>query len=53
METGASVGGEVMTWENYCDGCPCYSDGFGSGFWIDIEDVPAFKASWKIAKKMA
>lgn len=53
METGASVGGKVMTWENYRDGCPCYNDGFGSGFWVDVEDVPAFKAAWKIAKKMA
>ena len=52
METGSVRGdGYVFTWEDYCDGCPCYDDGFGSGFWIEIEDVPAFKAAWKIAKK--
>lgn len=51
METGASLGGRILTWEDYCDGCPCYNDGFGSGFWIEIEEVEAFKAAWKIAKK--
>ncbi|BBC78307.1 Hypothetical protein KNT65_gp186 [Escherichia phage EcS1] len=51
METGSSLGGRDLTWEDYCDGCPCYDDGFGSGFWIEIEEVEAFKAAWKIAKK--
>ena len=52
METGAVRGdGLVLTWDNYCDGCPCYNDGFGSGFWIEISEVEAFKAAWKIAKK--
>lgn len=51
METGAARGdGHIYTWSDYCDHCPCYEDGFGSGFWIEIEDVPAFKAAFKIAK---
>ncbi|AIX12231.1 DUF5417 domain-containing protein [Citrobacter phage Moon] len=50
MDTGFSVGGEAKTWNDYCDNCPCYEDGFGSGFWIDVEDVPAFKAAFKLAK---
>lgn len=28
------------------DRCPCYEDGFGAGFHIDISDVPAFKAAY-------
>ena len=36
-------------WES--DGCPCYEDGFTSGFHIDIEEVDAFKADYKAAKK--
>lgn len=52
METGAVRGdGHVYTWKDYCDLCPCYEDGFGSGFWIDIEDVSDFKAAFKLAKK--
>ena len=51
MDTGFSVGGEAKTWNDYCDNCPCYEDGFGSGFWIDVEDVPDFKAAFKLAKK--
>lgn len=36
---------------DYCDQCPCYDDGYGSGFWIPVEDVPAFKEAYKAAKK--
>lgn len=52
METGYIRGdGLVLTWKTYCDGCPCYDDGYGSGFWVPVEEVEAFKAAWKIAKK--
>nr|CAK6597358.1 unknown function [Klebsiella phage vB_Kpn_K2064PH2] len=51
MATGFSVGGEEKTWGDYCDQCPCYDDGYGSGFWIPVEDVPAFKEAYKAAKK--
>ncbi len=54
METNSIRGdGMVFTWEDYCDGCPCYDDGFGSGFWIPVDEVGDFKAAWKIAKKEA
>ncbi|ELC7036250.1 DUF5417 domain-containing protein [Salmonella enterica] len=36
-------------WES--DGCPCYEDGFTSGFHIDIDEVDAFKEAYKEAKK--
>lgn len=39
---------EKAGWEN--DGCPCYDDGFGCGWWIDIEEVAAFKADYKRLK---
>lgn len=51
IECNHTIGSEVVTWDKYCDGCPCYEDGFGSGFWIDVEDVEEFKAAWKKAKK--
>lgn len=35
-------------WEN--DGCPCYDDGFGCGWWIDLSDIADFKAAYKEAK---
>lgn len=35
-------------WSN--DGCPCYDDGFGCGWWIDLSDVDQFKAAYKEAK---
>lgn len=35
-------------WDN--DTCPCYDDGFGCGWWIDIEEVGKFKAAYKEAK---
>lgn len=37
-----------MGWDT--DRCPCYEDGFGAGFHIEIEEVEAFKADYKIAK---
>lgn len=49
-KTGYSVGGREITWDDYCDGCPLYEDGMSSGFWIAIDDVEAFKASWKKVK---
>lgn len=52
MECPFRIGGETITWGDYCDNCPCYEDGYGSGFWIATEDVEAFKAAWKIAKKV-
>lgn len=52
MECPFRIGGESITWGKYCDDCPCFEDGFGSGFWISIEDVEAFIAAWKIAKKV-
>lgn len=52
MECPFRIGGETVIWGDYCDGCPCYEDGFGSGFWIATEDVEAFIAAWKIAKKV-
>lgn len=36
-------------WDN--DGCPCYDDGYGCGYWIDIGEVDQFKADYKAAKK--
>lgn len=51
METGYSVGGVAKTWGDNCDHCPLYDEGFGSGFLIAVEDVPAFKEAWKAAKK--
>lgn len=51
MATGFSIGGEEETWGDYCDKCPCYDDGYGSGFWIPVEDVPAFKEAYTAAKK--
>lgn len=45
-----TIGGEIVTWDNYCDGCPCYEDGYGSGFWILNDDVESFIAEWKIVK---
>lgn len=39
---------EAAGWES--DGCPCYEDGFTSGFHIDIEEVDAFKADYKRLK---
>ena len=42
---------EILTlagWEN--DSCPCYEDGFGCGYWIDISEVACFKAAYKAAK---
>lgn len=53
MSTGFSIGGEEKTWHSYCDLCPLYEEGISSGFWIEIDDVPAFKEAWKIAKKTA
>lgn len=50
METGASVGGKTEHWHDYCDLCPCYEDGYGSGFWIPVDMVPDFKAAFKLAK---
>lgn len=35
-------------WEN--DSCPCYDDGFGCGWWIDVEEIAAFKADYKRLK---
>lgn len=39
---------EAAGWES--DGCPCYEDGFTSGFHIDIDEVDAFKADYKRLK---
>ncbi|QPI13870.1 hypothetical protein MYO4S_00114 [Serratia phage 4S] len=50
MGTNFSIGGEELLWSDYCDHCPCYEDGYGSGFWIHVEDAPAFKEAFKIAK---
>lgn len=46
-----TIGGECVTWDNYCDNCPCYEDGYGSGFCIPVEDVEEFKSAWKKVKK--
>ena len=50
MDTGFSIGSDSVLWSDHCDHCPCYGDGYGSGFWIHVEDVPAFKAAFKLAK---
>lgn len=50
MDTGFSIGGKEKTWHDYCDLCPLYEEGMGCGFMIDIDDVPAFKAAFKLAK---
>ncbi|HBC0018011.1 TPA: DUF5417 domain-containing protein [Enterobacter hormaechei subsp. xiangfangensis] len=34
----------------HSDGCPCYDDGFGCGWWIDFEEVENFRADYKVAK---
>ncbi|MGG4735229.1 DUF5417 domain-containing protein [Leclercia adecarboxylata] len=33
------------------DGCPCYEDGYTSGFHIDLSEIDDFKAAYKEAKK--
>ena len=33
------------------DRCPCYADGWGCGYWVDISDVAAFKEAYKSAKR--
>ncbi|QLV95586.1 DUF5417 domain-containing protein (plasmid) [Citrobacter freundii] len=38
----------AVGWNN--DGCPCYDDGFGCGWWIDLSEVDQFKAAYKEAK---
>lgn len=35
-------------WDN--DTCPCYDDGFGCGWWIDLSEIDEFKAAYKEAK---
>lgn len=50
MATGFSIGSKAVLWADHCDQCPCYEDGYGSGFWIHVEDVPSFKAAFKLAK---
>lgn len=45
-----SINNVQMTWGDYCDFCPSYEDGFGSGFWIDIDDVEEFKQAWRSVK---
>lgn len=50
-QTGYVQDGKDLTWGDDCDGCPCYKDGFGCGFWIDIDQVPLFKQDFREAKK--
>lgn len=50
MEAPFTMGGETVYWNDYCDNCPCYEDGYGSGFWIPVEDVEEFKKAFKLAK---
>ena len=42
---------QYKIWGHFCDGCPVYSDGYSSGYWIPVQLVDEFKAAWKIAKK--
>lgn len=56
METGSHVVNKdgslkAERWNDYCDGCPCYEDGFSAGYWIPVDMVDRFKADWKKAKK--
>ena len=38
------------TFASCCDACPNYNQGYSRGWWIAIEDVPAFKAEYKRLK---
>lgn len=49
-ECSFSIGGDGALWGDFCDGCPCYNDGFSSGFWIKVEHVEEFKAAYKSVK---
>ncbi|QQV89610.1 hypothetical protein SJ_192 [Proteus phage SJ_PmiM] len=40
------------TWDGYCDQCSDYNGGVGVGYWIPIDQVEDFKASWKKVKKL-
>ncbi|UPW42346.1 hypothetical protein EBPHNEJP_00048 [Salmonella phage CF-SP2] len=51
MEAPFTIEGKTIHWQQFCDMCPCYEDGYGSGFWIPIEYVDDFKKSFKEAKE--
>ncbi|ANM46595.1 hypothetical protein BI036_gp119 [Morganella phage vB_MmoM_MP1] len=42
---------DEATWDGYSDQCSDYNGGEGVGYWIPVELVEAFKASWKKVKK--
>ncbi|QPB12459.1 hypothetical protein [Providencia phage PSTCR6] len=46
------VSSDYDTWDGYCDSCSDYADGQSAGFWIPVDQVSAFKESWKKVKKL-
>ena len=51
IETGVMGDGKITTWEDVCDTCPVYDEGYSSGFWVELADIEQFKADYKTAKK--
>lgn len=38
-------------WEDECDNCPLYEEGYSCGYYVACDEVENFKASYKEAKK--
>ncbi|MFI7812995.1 DUF5417 domain-containing protein [Citrobacter werkmanii] len=36
--------------KRYCDNCPLYDEGYSCGWWVDVDDVEDFKATYKRLK---
>ncbi|HAT3959786.1 TPA: hypothetical protein I9Y37_001926 [Citrobacter freundii] len=36
--------------KHYCDICPLYDEGYSCGWWVDVDDVAEFKATYKRLK---
>lgn len=36
--------------KHYCDTCPLYDEGYSCGWWVDVDDVDDFKATYKRLK---
>lgn len=36
--------------KRYCDICPLYDEGYSCGWWVDVDDVDDFKATYKRLK---
>lgn len=50
---GVDGNNEDITWEQECcDNCADYNWGYGCGWIVDKDDIPAFKELWKRHKKL-